>query len=104
MKTDLLMSVSAAWTPIPAMDTFTRIVCRAANRIIVGAPVCESVLSLLRTANSIHHLGRNVDYCDINIQFAFKVVVTGTIINLFPEFARPFVSCQIQSVALLRSL
>ncbi|KAF8899435.1 cytochrome P450 [Infundibulicybe gibba] len=40
------------WTSIPAVSTFTQIVCRAMNRSFVGLPLC-----------------RNQDYCDINIQF-----------------------------------
>ncbi|KAJ6576531.1 cytochrome P450 [Mycena vulgaris] len=60
------------WTPIRALDTFTRIICRSSNRIFVGLPLC-----------------RDEDYCKLASQFSTNVLVCGPMIKfLLPEFLR----------------
>ncbi|KNZ80774.1 Ent-kaurene oxidase [Termitomyces sp. J132] len=62
------------WTAISALSTIRKIVSRSSNRLFVGLPLC-----------------RNDDYRDLNIEFAIDVLKTAQIINLFPNFLKPFV-------------
>ncbi|KAJ7756492.1 cytochrome P450 [Mycena maculata] len=70
------------WTPIRALDTFTRIICRSSNRIFVGLPLC-----------------RNEDYCQLVSQFSSDVLLYGPIIKfLLPAFLRPLAGAIFQRV------
>ncbi|GLB40935.1 putative cytochrome P450 [Lyophyllum shimeji] len=62
------------WTPIPARETFTQIVCQVSSRAFVGLPVC-----------------RNRDYCKLSIKFTTHVMAAAATINLFPRTMRPLV-------------
>ncbi|PCH34739.1 cytochrome P450 [Wolfiporia cocos MD-104 SS10] len=57
-----------------SFDTFTTIIARTFNRILVGAPTC-----------------RSKDYTDVCKAFAVNTGVVGFIINLFPSILRPVV-------------
>ncbi|KAG5651327.1 hypothetical protein H0H81_009080 [Sphagnurus paluster] len=71
----------AEWSKFKAMDTMMPIVCRASNRIFVGAPLC-----------------RDPDYMDINIKFTITVATAGAVLNLLPAFIRPFANRFLTSV------
>ncbi|KAJ7494801.1 cytochrome P450 [Mycena galericulata] len=61
------------WTPIRALDTFTRIICRSSNRVFVGLPLC-----------------RDEEYCQLASRFSSNVLLCGPVIKfLLPAFLRP---------------
>ncbi|THU79798.1 cytochrome P450 [Dendrothele bispora CBS 962.96] len=62
------------WTPILALDTIMRIVCRTSNRLFVGLPLC-----------------RDPDWINLNIQYTTSVFKAARIIKLFPDFLKPIV-------------
>ncbi|KAH9928846.1 cytochrome P450 [Fomitopsis serialis] len=66
---------SNEWVSIGLKDVAFQSVCRAANRIFVGLPVC-----------------RDPDYIAVNEGFTMDVVVGSTLIKLFPSFLKPFVA------------
>ncbi len=37
----LFLTKHAEWVKVPILDTLQRVVCRATNRIFVGAPLCS---------------------------------------------------------------
>ncbi|KAF5369084.1 hypothetical protein D9758_002904 [Tetrapyrgos nigripes] len=69
------LPASDDWIKIPAMEVIRRVVCRASNRVFVGAPLC-----------------RNLDYMDLNIKFAMDVAFSGLFVNVFPGFMRSTVA------------
>ncbi|KAI0278605.1 cytochrome P450 [Russula aff. rugulosa BPL654] len=71
---DLIPTHEDEWVKVPILDTLRRVVCRATNRIFVGAPLC-----------------RDRDYQTLNLNFAAKVVTSGLIIGMFPEPLKPIV-------------
>ncbi|KAF8467570.1 cytochrome P450 [Russula ochroleuca] len=76
MAMDDFMPMSGnEWVKVPILETLQRVICRATNRIFVGAPLC-----------------RDYDYQTLNLTFAVNVVKFGLIISLFPEPLKPIVS------------
>ena len=59
------------------------IVCRTVNRLLVGLPLCKyhpySTAALILLS-----IGRDPDYRSLNEQFTIDLVVSGSIINMFP--------------------
>lgn len=49
-----------------------KVVCRASNRVFVGLPLC-----------------RDLDWIDLNVEFAMDVLKGVLIAQLFPAFLRP---------------
>ncbi|KAG5651328.1 hypothetical protein H0H81_009081 [Sphagnurus paluster] len=78
---DVLRLKDNEWSNFKAMDTMMPIVCRASNRIFVGAPLC-----------------RDPDYMDINIKFTITVAKASAMLNLVPALLRPFVNRFLTSV------
>ncbi|KAF8491191.1 cytochrome P450 [Russula emetica] len=72
---DLIPAREDKWVKVSILDTLQRVICRATNRIFVGAPLC-----------------RDHDYQTLNLSFATKVVAFGAIIGLFPKPLKPIVS------------
>ncbi|KAF8075266.1 cytochrome P450 [Lyophyllum atratum] len=70
------------WKKLKVMDTMMPIICRASNRIFVGAPLC-----------------RQPDYMDNNIKFTTTVVMSAAILNLVPRVLRPFANYFLTSVS-----
>lgn len=60
------------WVAVPGFKTSMQIVARISNRVFVGKPLC-----------------RNQEYLDSNINFARGVMVSASIIGLFPTFLKP---------------
>ncbi|KAF9236862.1 cytochrome P450 [Melanogaster broomeanus] len=60
---------------VPALDTVQEVVCRTANRVLVGLPLC-----------------RNPDWVNLNVRFAVDFVKAGIIIGLFPRILAPLVA------------
>ncbi|EEB97378.1 hypothetical protein MPER_03314, partial [Moniliophthora perniciosa FA553] len=74
--------VAAFADEMPATnDSIFQIVARASNRLFIGLPLC-----------------RNKEYLDLNIKFTIQVVVSSQLINMFPEFMKPFVGQFLTSV------
>ncbi|KZT50820.1 cytochrome P450 [Calocera cornea HHB12733] len=70
------MKVSGdGWKDIHARDVVLQIVCRAANRLFVGAPLC-----------------RDPEYTRISRAFTGTVAKAGFFIAIFPKFLKPFVA------------
>ncbi|KAH9930095.1 cytochrome P450 [Fomitopsis serialis] len=63
------------WISVRPKDMSLQIVCRVANRIFVGLPVC-----------------RDPDYLAVNKGFTMDVVLGSSLIKLFPRFMKPFVA------------
>ncbi|KZT39039.1 cytochrome P450 [Sistotremastrum suecicum HHB10207 ss-3] len=63
------------WVAVPGFKTVMQIVARISNRIFVGKPLC-----------------RNQEYLDLNIKFARGVMLSASLIGLFPEFLKPHVA------------
>ncbi|KAI0059480.1 cytochrome P450 [Artomyces pyxidatus] len=63
------------WVKVPITTAIQQIVCRTSNRIFVGTPAC-----------------RNEDYQRLNIDFTVDVVKDAIVINLFPDFLKPFIA------------
>jgi len=72
-----------------------KIVCRTSNRLFVGLPLCKS--SVYKSGGTIgrnlrsFEPGRNPDYMELNQQFTIDVVGRGQVINMFPNFLKPWV-------------
>ncbi|KAI0933315.1 hypothetical protein AcV7_004821 [Taiwanofungus camphoratus] len=62
------------WKELNASETFTTVVARTFNRILVGAPTC-----------------RVPEYTDICRDFAVSTSMVGFVTNLFPSFMKPLV-------------
>ncbi|KAI3614209.1 cytochrome p450 [Moniliophthora roreri] len=75
------MPATNEWTKRSVSDSILQIVARASNRLFVGLPLC-----------------RNKEYLDLNIKFTIQVVVSAQLINMFPEFMKPFVGQFLTSV------
>jgi hypothetical protein len=71
---DLIPTHEGEWVKVPIQETIQRVVCRATNRIFVGAPLC-----------------RNYDYQTLNITFAVNVMKSALIIRMFPKPLRRIV-------------
>ncbi|KAH9063634.1 cytochrome P450 [Lactarius vividus] len=69
------------WVDVPVRKTMQRVICRVANRVFVGAPLC-----------------RNRDYQTLNLNFATSVVKSATILKLFPDFLKPLVARTISNL------
>jgi len=76
------------------------IIVRVANRFFVGLPLCTFVYCSSLTFCNIAHrsplfifviLGRNPDYCDLNIKFTLNVGINSLIINIFPLYLHPII-------------
>ena len=74
-----------------------RVVFRAINRIFVGLPFCEYILSLCPPrfrytstllADICVESGRNDDFMQVNIEHAFKLAKARHTIERFPIFMR----------------
>ncbi|KAI0277137.1 cytochrome P450 [Russula aff. rugulosa BPL654] len=63
------------WVKVPILETIQRVICRATNRIFVGAPLC-----------------RDYGYQNLNLTYAVNVIKFGLIIGLFPRPLKPIVS------------
>jgi len=63
------------WVSVRPKDMISQIVCRVANRIFVGLPVC-----------------RDPDYLAVNKGFTMNVVLGSALIKLFPRFMKLFVA------------
>ncbi|KAF8343222.1 cytochrome P450 [Amanita rubescens] len=61
------------WTTVNARNAVLSIVCRSVNRMLVGLPLC-----------------RNPDYISLNVEFTIDIILSGTILNLFPTSLRHF--------------
>ena len=73
-------------------ETAKRIISRTSNRAFVGAPVCKSCFHpgiCERRLTSL--LGRDPDYNDVAIKITMDVILTANIVNLFPQFLKPYV-------------
>ncbi|KAF9235152.1 cytochrome P450 [Melanogaster broomeanus] len=60
------------WKSVPAFDTVRGVVCRTANRVLVGLPLC-----------------RNPDWVNLTVLFTVNLVKAGFIIGLFPIILAP---------------
>ncbi|KAI0277140.1 cytochrome P450 [Russula aff. rugulosa BPL654] len=72
---DLIPTREDEWIKVSIIDTLQRVICRATNRVFVGVPLC-----------------RDHDYQNLNLSFATKVMMFGTIISFFPKPLKPIVS------------
>src|SRR5579863_7191198 len=75
------------------METLQQVICRATNRVFVGAPLCPRSFpgfSVVQYEQMLF-LGRNRDYQDLNLTFAVNVVKYGTVISFFPKPLKPCV-------------
>ncbi|KAF9235148.1 cytochrome P450 [Melanogaster broomeanus] len=70
------------WKSVPALDTVREVVCRTANRVFVGLPLC-----------------RNPDWVNLNILFTVNLFKEGIFIGLFPRMLAPFVARCLTGVA-----
>jgi len=82
------------WLKLKAKETVMPIVCRASNRIIVGAPLCQSSPLFDVQVHKIFNLnnygtGRNSDYMDLNINFTITVMKAALILRYLPPFLKP---------------
>ncbi|KAJ6527089.1 cytochrome P450 [Mycena capillaripes] len=71
---DGLQLKGSDWTSFPVLPTTMTIIARVSNRLFVGLPLC-----------------RDKAYLENNIQYTVAVVISGTLINLFPPFLQPLV-------------
>ncbi|KAJ3876069.1 cytochrome P450 [Lentinula edodes] len=72
----------ADWASIKVLPTFSRIICRATNRILVGS-----------------HLCRNEEYCKLASGFTNDVLSIGPVLKfLVPKFLRPLVGMAYRSL------
>ncbi|KAF9231272.1 cytochrome P450 [Melanogaster broomeanus] len=78
---DILGPGDNEWKSVPTAQTVEKIVCRTANRIFVGLPLC-----------------RDPNWVKLNIQFTLDVITGSTIINFFPNFMAPLVARFMTSV------
>ncbi|KIM76338.1 hypothetical protein PILCRDRAFT_797492 [Piloderma croceum F 1598] len=69
---DEIIPLTSDWTKVCANDAVSQIVCRSANRIFVGAPLCQ-----------------DPDWLALTLKFSKDVVISGRIISLFPGFLQP---------------
>jgi cytochrome P450 len=72
---DLIPTHEDEWVKVPILETLQRVICRATNRIFVGAPLC-----------------RDYDYQTLNLTYAVNVIKFGLIIGMFPKPLKPIVS------------
>ena len=80
------------WAKVSAFDTVTQIVCRTSHRIFVGLPLCGYYLKhCFCQAYTSDYKGRNPDWIALNIKFPTVVMKAAFIINLFPNFLKPWV-------------
>ncbi|EGN97958.1 hypothetical protein SERLA73DRAFT_182766 [Serpula lacrymans var. lacrymans S7.3] len=61
------------WVNVPAYSSMLNITCRTSNRLIVGLPLC-----------------RSQEFADLHVKFAVQVIVCASIVNLLPNFIKPF--------------
>ena len=57
-----------------------RVVSRTSNRLFVGVPLC-----------------RDPDYRDLNIEFTVDIMIASNILQLFPQFMKPYVSALVNN-------
>lgn len=70
-----------------------KIISQTSNRIIVGAPTCKPPSQDFKCTQALHfHAGRDPEYMALNIQFAIDVMIGAKVINLFPNFLKPYVA------------
>ncbi|KAF9235146.1 cytochrome P450 [Melanogaster broomeanus] len=63
------------WKSVPALDTVQEVVCRTANRVFVGLPLC-----------------RNPDWVNLNVLFAVDLIKAALVVGLFPRILAPLVA------------
>ncbi|KAJ7902538.1 cytochrome P450 [Mycena olivaceomarginata] len=68
----VLGPVDKEWQLIQVLPTAVQVVARTSNRLFVGLPLC-----------------RELEYLQLNIDYAFAVFVRGLMINLLPGFVKP---------------
>ncbi|KZS89033.1 cytochrome P450 [Sistotremastrum niveocremeum HHB9708] len=66
---------SEGWISVLAFETSIQTVARLLHRIFVGAPLC-----------------RDTEYLGVMTDFTKWVMITATIVSLFPEFLKPYVA------------
>lgn len=99
------------WKNILVHRNIMELVCRTTNRLVVGAPLCKYFLpkhsSVEHTELNdgiLSYLGRNREYCDLNINFTIEVAKSAAYINLFPTFLHPCVFlCPLMLPNIIRS-
>ncbi|THU98259.1 cytochrome P450 [Dendrothele bispora CBS 962.96] len=69
------------WVSVRFIEAARRIISRTSNRIFVGLPTCQDPA-----------------YRDLNIEFAVDIMVCASVLLIFPNFMRPFVSKMISNV------
>ncbi|KAJ8088075.1 hypothetical protein PM082_013626 [Marasmius tenuissimus] len=80
------------WIECYGHATVLKIVVRAANRLLVGLPLCKFGPSNFAFVNFMSLLlGREPDYCDLNLDFTINVIANSILIGLFPKILHPIV-------------
>ncbi|KIM88557.1 hypothetical protein PILCRDRAFT_769584 [Piloderma croceum F 1598] len=69
---DETIPLTGDWTKVCAYDAASQIVCRVANRMFVGAPLCK-----------------DPDWLALNLSFSKDVVLGGRTVSLLPRFLQP---------------
>ncbi|KAK7045463.1 hypothetical protein VNI00_007716 [Paramarasmius palmivorus] len=72
---------SDEWVKIRVMEMARRVVSRTSNRLFVGLPLC-----------------RDPDYRDLNIEFTVDIMIASNILQLLPQFMKPFVSKLVSNI------
>ncbi|KAF9235147.1 cytochrome P450 [Melanogaster broomeanus] len=79
---DLERQWGSDWKSILALDTVRKVICRTANRVLVGLPLCG-----------------NPDWVHLNVLFTVDLVKAGVIFGLSPRILAPLVARCLTGVA-----
>ncbi|KAF7303509.1 Cytochrome P450 [Mycena indigotica] len=71
----LALRTTGEWETVTVLPTMMKVVSRTSNRLFVGLPLC-----------------RNPEYINLSIDYTVSVFSRGSIIALFPDFMKRFVS------------
>lgn len=81
------------WKSLPALQTITHVVTRASNRLFVGLPLCQydgsDLNHLAGKLTGDPCLGRDPEYCKIQQEWAFHIMVAAYVLNITPFFLKP---------------
>jgi hypothetical protein len=84
--------VYSEWSKFRALETIMPIICRASNRVFIGAPLCMPRLLSPHLWCSIYlsiYLGRDPDLMKINVDFTVTVIKAASVLYLLPESLKP---------------
>ncbi len=66
------------------------IVCRVSNRMFVGLPLCAHFLVIILILIQCFTIGRDLDYLELNKEFAVDFVKSNYILRMFPHLLKPY--------------